>query len=60
MAMEILFAGMLGASVAYGVDKSGTTLDNSIGALLDYLDEIKLERDISDNGAVHVADIHAP
>jgi AcrR family transcriptional regulator len=39
---EMLFAGMLGASVIYGVDKSSESLDNSINALIDYLERRKL------------------
>ncbi len=41
-AAEILFAGLLGASVIYGADKSGTCLDNSINALLNYLESIRI------------------
>jgi signal transduction histidine kinase len=33
-----LFAGMLGASVLYGIDKSTQTLDKSIASLIAYLD----------------------
>jgi TetR/AcrR family transcriptional repressor of nem operon len=38
---EMLFAGMLGASVIYGVDKSTESLDRSIKALIDYLGKLK-------------------
>jgi AcrR family transcriptional regulator len=38
---EILFAGMLGSSVIYGVDKSTTCLDRSINSLIDYLLTLK-------------------
>ena len=38
---EIIFNGILGASVNYSVDKSYETLDKSINALIDYLDKIK-------------------
>jgi len=38
---EMLFAGMLGASVIYGVDKSTDSLDKSIGTLIDYLEKLK-------------------
>ena len=38
---EMLFAGMIGASVIYGVDKSQASLDNSINALIDYLEQLK-------------------
>lgn len=34
---ETLFAGMLGASVLYGVEKDDPTLDRSINALVDYV-----------------------
>jgi AcrR family transcriptional regulator len=34
---ETLFAGMLGASVLYGVEKDEQTLDRSINALIDYV-----------------------
>ena len=38
---EMLFAGMLGASVIYGVDKSPESLDHSTNALIDYLEQLK-------------------
>ncbi|MBE9544864.1 MAG: hypothetical protein IMF02_10255, partial [Proteobacteria bacterium] len=38
---EILFNGMLGASVNYSVDKSFDTLDHSINSLVDYIDKLK-------------------
>ena len=38
---EMLFAGMVGASVIYGVDKSTASLDRAINALIDYLEELK-------------------
>jgi len=38
---EILFNGMLGASVNYSVDKSFVTLDHSINSLIDYIDKLK-------------------
>ncbi|NIM94113.1 MAG: TetR family transcriptional regulator [Anaerolineales bacterium] len=34
---EMIFAGMLGASVLYGVDKSTTSLDYAIDSLIDYV-----------------------
>ena len=34
---DVLFAGMLGASVLYGVAKDNSTLDHSIDSLVDYL-----------------------
>ncbi|MFQ5811650.1 MAG: TetR/AcrR family transcriptional regulator [Anaerolineae bacterium] len=39
---EMLFAGMVGASVIYGVDKSTDSLDRSINSLIDYLEKLKL------------------
>jgi len=38
---EMLFAGMVGASVIYGVDKSPESLDRSINTLIDYLGKLK-------------------
>jgi AcrR family transcriptional regulator len=38
---EILFNGMLGASVNYSVDKSFDTLDHSINSLIDYIDKLR-------------------
>ncbi len=38
---EMLFAGMLGASVIYGLDKSTAGLDRSINTLIDYLEELR-------------------
>jgi AcrR family transcriptional regulator len=38
---EMLFAGMIGASVIYGIDKSPASLSRSIGALITYLEELK-------------------
>jgi len=38
---EMLFAGMLGASVIYGVDKSTDSLDHSINTLIHYLERLK-------------------
>lgn len=34
---EMIFAGMMGASVIYGTEKSATSLDQSINSLLEYL-----------------------
>jgi TetR/AcrR family transcriptional repressor of nem operon len=36
---EMLFSGMLGASVIYGLDKSTAALDRSIDTLIDYLEQ---------------------
>jgi TetR/AcrR family transcriptional regulator, transcriptional repressor for nem operon len=38
---EILFNGMLGASVNYSVDRSIDTLAHSINSLIDYVDKLK-------------------
>jgi AcrR family transcriptional regulator len=38
---EMLLAGMVGASVIYGVDKSSESLDRSINTLIDYLEALK-------------------
>ena len=38
---EILFNGMLGASVNYSLDKSIDSLDHSINSLIDYIDKLK-------------------
>jgi len=39
---EIIFNGMLGASVNYSVDKSYEALDQSINSLIDYLAKLKI------------------
>jgi AcrR family transcriptional regulator len=41
MITEIVFNGMLGASVSFSVDKSYEALNNSINSLIDYLDDLK-------------------
>jgi TetR/AcrR family transcriptional repressor of nem operon len=38
---EMLFAGMVGASVIYGLDKSTTGLDRTINTLINYLEKLK-------------------
>ncbi len=38
---ELLLSGMVGTSIIYGVDKSADSADASIGALLDYLEELE-------------------
>jgi AcrR family transcriptional regulator len=40
-ATEILFAGILGASVNYGVEKSDDSLEKTVNALIDYLENLK-------------------
>jgi len=42
MVSRVLFAGMLGASVLYGIDKSSETLDKCIAALIGYLDSLTM------------------
>jgi hypothetical protein len=37
----MLFAGMVGASVIYGVDKSTASLDRSINTLIGYLERLR-------------------
>jgi TetR/AcrR family transcriptional repressor of nem operon len=37
---EMIFAGILGATVIYGVDKSSEKLDRIVNALIDYLDRL--------------------
>ena len=37
---EMIFAGMLGATVIHGMEKSPANVDNTINALLDYLDRL--------------------
>jgi TetR/AcrR family transcriptional regulator, transcriptional repressor for nem operon len=44
--IEILFSGMLGTSVVYGVDKSNEVLGRSIDALINHLEELKLENEL--------------
>jgi len=38
---EMLFAGILGASVNYGVEKSDTVLEKTVHSLIDYLEKLK-------------------
>ncbi len=38
---EIIFAGILGASVIYGMDKSAASLDLAINSIIRYLDDMK-------------------
>jgi AcrR family transcriptional regulator len=38
---EILFNGMMGASLSYGVNKSKTSLDKSINSLIEYFENLK-------------------
>lgn len=41
---EMIFAGLLGATVIYGVDKSAEKLDRTINAMLDYLSRLAPDR----------------
>jgi AcrR family transcriptional regulator len=38
---EMLFAGMIGSSVIYGVEKLSDSLERSINSLIDYLEKLK-------------------
>lgn len=38
---EMLFAGILGASVNYGVEKSDVSLEETVNSLIDYLENLK-------------------
>ena len=40
-ATEMIFSGMIGSSVLFGVEKSAVVLDRSINALIDYLNEVR-------------------
>jgi AcrR family transcriptional regulator len=39
---EILFAGMLGASVIFGIEKSAESLEQSINALISYVENLRV------------------
>ncbi len=41
---EMLFSGMLGASVIYGTEKSCESLNRCVNALIDYLDSLKPQK----------------
>lgn len=41
IATEMIFSGMIGSSVLFGVEKSTLTLDRSLNALIDYLNEVR-------------------
>jgi AcrR family transcriptional regulator len=41
---EMIFSGMLGASVIYGTNKSSAALDRNINTLIDYLESLKPQR----------------
>jgi TetR/AcrR family transcriptional regulator, transcriptional repressor for nem operon len=38
---EMLFSGILGATVIYGIDKSSQSLDDAINPLIDYVENLK-------------------
>jgi hypothetical protein len=38
---EMIFSGMLGASVIYGTEKSSASLNRCINALINYLDSLR-------------------
>jgi len=40
---EMIFAGMLGASVIYGTEKSIDSLDKSINSLIEYIERLSPE-----------------
>jgi TetR/AcrR family transcriptional regulator, transcriptional repressor for nem operon len=41
IATEMIFSGMIGSSVLYGVEKSTLALDRSLNALIDYLNNVR-------------------
>ncbi|MDM8524167.1 TetR/AcrR family transcriptional regulator [Desulfococcaceae bacterium HSG8] len=41
---EMIFAGLLGASVIYGAEKSGSSLDKTINSLIDYIEKLTPEK----------------
>ncbi len=47
-ATEMIFSGMIGASVLFGVDKSPASLDRSINSLILYLDGLAQHKSIID------------
>ena len=47
-ATEMIFSGMIGASVLFGVDKSPASLDRSINSLILYLDGLAQNKSIID------------
>ena len=46
---ETIFAGMLGASVLYGVEKDELILDRSINSLIDYVSQLRKEHYLEQN-----------
>ena len=55
---EMLFAGMLGASVVYGLDKSTATLDRSIDTLINYLEHQREPQEDASAPVIHAAEVH--
>jgi TetR/AcrR family transcriptional repressor of nem operon len=49
---EMLFAGMLGASVIFGVDKSMETLDRSIDTLIELLEQKRIPQAITRTSSI--------
>jgi TetR/AcrR family transcriptional repressor of nem operon len=47
-ATEMIFSGMIGSSVLFGVDKSNTSLDRSINSLILYLDGLAQTKPLVD------------
>lgn len=46
-ATEMIFSGMNGSSVLFGVEKSTITLDRSINALIDYLKGVRSKKSLA-------------
>ena len=44
VATEVLFSGMMGAAVVYGVDRSVKSIDNAMNALIEYLEKLRTEK----------------
>ena len=53
---EMLFAGMLGASVIYGLDKSTATLDRSIDSIIDYLEQQREPQEDTQAPLIHASE----
>jgi hypothetical protein len=47
-ATELIFSGMIGSSVLFGVDKSSASLDKSINSLIQYLDGLAPSESLAD------------
>jgi TetR/AcrR family transcriptional repressor of nem operon len=55
---EMLFAGMLGASVIYGLDKSTASLDRSIDSLIAHLKQQKIPREDASAPLINAIEAH--